>query len=246
WPNVEALEKVQPADVPMDQISVKLGAGWVPAEDIKNFAGHMMQTDPKGFYVSYSEAIGIWSVSWGSTGMSGSSLAREVYGTTRADFMEVLESALNDRPIRIYDRVDNTSVFDKEASDAANEKVREVREQFADWVWTDDERARRLHRYYNDNFNNMRVIEYAGAHYANDEGKFILPGMNPGIELRPNQVKDVWQAVANGKLLDASEVGAGKTFILGAIAMEWKRMGIARKPAIAVPKPRIAATVTEL
>src|SRR5262249_52508450 len=71
-------------------------------------------------------------------------------------------------------------------------------------------------------------------------------GMNPAMSLRPNQVKDVWQAVANGKLLDASEVGAGKTFILGAIAMEWKRMGIARKPAIAVPKPRIAATVTEL
>ena len=66
------------------------------------------------------------------------------------------------------------------------------------------------------------------------------------MSLRPNQVKDVWQAVANGKLLDASEVGAGKTFILGAIAMEWRRVGIASKPAIAVPKPRIAATVAEL
>ena|GEM_PF-1788542 len=246
WPNVEALEKVQPDDVPMDQINVKLGAGWVPAEDVKNFAGHLMQTDPKGFYLTYSEAIGVWSVGWGTTGAARSSLAREVYGTARADFVDVLEAALNDRPIKIYDRVLDANVFDKEASDAANEKVREVREQFADWVWTDDERARRLHRHYNDNFNNMRVIEYTGAHYANEEGKFILPGMNPQLELRPNQVKDVWQAVANGKLLDASEVGAGKTFILGAIAMEWKRLGIAHKPAIAVPKPRMAATVAEL
>src|SRR5262249_9027703 len=71
-------------------------------------------------------------------------------------------------------------------------------------------------------------------------------GMNPAMSLRPNQIKDVWQAVVNGKLLDASEVGAGKTFILGAIAMEWKRLGIASKSAIAVPKPRIAATVAEL
>ena len=246
-PNVEALEKVQPADVPMDQINVKLGANWVPAQDIANFAGHLMQTDPSGFRIQYAEGPGIWTVRWGSTGLSRSSLAREVYGTARADFVDVLDAALNDRPIKLYDRdADGNSYLDKEASDAANEKVKEVREKFADWLWTDDERAKRLHRYYNDNFNNLRVTEYTGAHYANEEGKYILPGMNPGMSLRPNQVKDVWQAVANGKLLDASEVGAGKTFILGAIAMEWRRVGIAKKPAIAVPKPRIAATVAEL
>ena len=246
-PNVEALEKVQPADVPMDQINVKLGANWVPAQDIANFAGHLMQTDPSGFRIHYAEGPGIWTVSWGSTGLSQSSLAREVYGTARADFVDVLDAALNDHPIKLYDKdADGNSYLDKEASDAANEKVKEVREKFADWLWTDDERAKRLHRYYNDNFNNLRVTEYTGAHYANEEGKYILPGMNPGMSLRPNQVKDVWQAVANGKLLDASEVGAGKTFILGAIAMEWRRVGIAKKPAIAVPKPRIAATVVEL
>src|SRR5262249_46662126 len=158
-----------------------------------------------------------------------------------APFMSILDAALNDRPIKIFTRVDNESVLDKDASDAANEKVREVRDQFNDWLWTDDERARRLHRYYNDNFNSLRVLEYTGQHYANEEGKYILPGMNPNMSLRPNQIKDVWQAVTTGKLLDASEVGAGKTYILGAIAMEWKRLGISRKPAIAVPKPRIGA-----
>src|SRR5262245_4671828 len=246
-PNVMALEKVQPADVPMDQISVKLGANWVPARDIANFAGHLMQTDPSGFRIHYAEGPGIWTVSWGSTGLSQSSLAREVYGTARADFVDVLDAELNDRPIKLYDKdADGNSYLDKEASDAANGKVKEVREKFADWLWTDGERSKRLHRYYNDNFNSLRVLEYIGAHYANEEGKYILPGMNPNMSLRPNQIKDVWQAVANGKLLDASEVGAGKTYIMGAIAMEWKRMGIARKPAIAVPKPRIAATVLEL
>lgn len=246
WPNVDALEKIQPEDVPMELISVKLGAGWVPAGDIKDFAAHLMQTDSDDFHVQYSEAIGAWSVRCGNFRVCQSDLAREVYGTDRANFVSVLDAALNDRPIRIYDRVGETRVLDKGASDLANEKVREVREQFADWLWGDDERALRLHRYYNDAYNNIRVIEYAGTHYANEVGEYVLPGMNPNLSLRPNQVKDVWQAVANGKLLDASEVGAGKTFILGAIAMEWKRLGIASKPAIAVPKPRIAATVGEL
>ncbi len=228
-PNVEALEKVQPADVPMDQISVKLGAGWIPAQDIKNFAGRLMQTEPSDFHIEYSATVGLWSVGWGSAGVSRSSLAREVYGTERADFIDVLDAALNDRPIRIYEKdPDGNSYVNKEASDAANEKVREVRDQFADWLWTDDERAARLHRYYNDNFNNMRVIEYSGAHYMNEEGKYILPGMNPGISLRPNQVKDIWQAVANGKLLDASEVGAGKAQPLDAKILTphgWTPMG---------------------
>jgi N12 class adenine-specific DNA methylase len=246
WPNIEALEKVQPEDVPMEMITVKLGAGWVPAGDIRDFAGHLMQTDPEDFRIAYSEAIGVWSVSCGNFRVSKSDLAREVYGTDRANFVSVLDAALNDRPIKIYDRSGDEAVLNKAASDLANEKVREARDQFADWVWGDDKRAERLHRYYNDTYNNIRVIEYAGMHYANQEGKFVLPGMNPNLSLRPNQIKDVWQAVANGKLLDASEVGAGKTFILGAIAMEWKCLGIASKPAIAVPKPRIAATVGEL
>src|SRR5262245_48335834 len=150
-PNVGALEKVQPPDVPMDQINVKLGANWVPAQDIANFAGHLMQTDPSGFRIQYAEGPGIWTARWGSTGLSQSSLAREVYGTARADFIDVLDAALNDRPIKLYDRdADGNSYLDKEGSDAANEKVKEVREKFADWLWTDDERAKRLHRYYND------------------------------------------------------------------------------------------------
>ena len=84
-------------------------------------------------------------------------------GLTRADFIDVLDAALNDRPIKLYDRdADGNSYLDKEASDAANEKVREVRDKFADWLWTDDERAKRLHRYYNDNFNNLRVTRVHG------------------------------------------------------------------------------------
>lgn len=241
--NVDALEKVQPADVPIEMISVKLGASWLPAEDVKNFAAHLMQTDASRFNIQYMPTAGTWLVS----GRIGSSkLATEVYGTSRADFIDVLDAALNDRPIKIYDKTRDGSVFNLEESEKATAKVQEVRDQFADWLWMDHERTHRLHRYYNDNFNNMRVIQYTGEHYRNADGKFVLPGMNPAIALRPNQVKDVWQAVANGKLLDASEVGAGKTFILGSIAMEWKRLGIARKPAIAVPKPRIAATVAEL
>jgi len=245
-PNVDALEKVQPADVPMDQISVKLGANWIPAEDIKKFAGSLMEVDPEGFNISYAEGPGMWFTGWGRTGASNSSRATEVYGTGRADFIKVLDAALNDNLIKIYDRTKDGSEFNAQASEQANAKVQEVKEQFADWLWADDERAKRLHRYYNDNFNSLRTIEYTGEHYADEDGKYRLPGMNPNMALRPNQIKDVWQAVSNGKLLDASEVGAGKTFILGAIAMEWKRLGISRKPAISVPKPRIAATVTEL
>ena len=153
-PNVPALEKVQPEDVPMEMISVKLGAGWVPTQDIQQFSADLMQGKPENFRVHYVESSGTWLVDWdkGSGGMPSSSLAREVYGTSRAGFMDVLEAALNDRPIKIYDRTRDESVLNREETDKANAKVQEVRDQFQDWLWADDKRAKRLHRYYNDNF----------------------------------------------------------------------------------------------
>lgn len=248
-PNVEALEKVQPEDVPMEHISVKLGASWIPAEDITHFASHLLNASPEGFNIRHVPASGVWLAAFTKKigAIATSAQATEVYGTKRADFIDVLESALNDQPIRVYDQVTkDTRVLNQQATEEANTKVQEVKDAFNDWIWSDSDRAQRLHRYYNDNFNNLRSIQYTGEHYKGKDGRYVLPGMNPQMDLRPNQIKDVWQAVVNGKLLDASEVGAGKTYILGSIAMEWRRLGLARKPAIVVPKSRMTPTVEEI
>ncbi len=248
--NVEALEKVQPPDIGAEDIYVKLGAPWVPPSDIADFAASLMGAQADNFNIIYSQPTSTWVADYSPSGRSikSSQNAIEAYGTADKNFIDLLEAALNDRPVKVtrYDSAEKKSYVDEDATIAANAKTEEIKDAFQNWIWQEDERALRLHRYYNDNYNDIRVIEYRGEHYKNDQGKLILPGMNPMIELRPNQVKDIWQAVVNGKLLDASEVGAGKTFIMGGIAMEWRRLGLAKKPAIVVPKSRLADTVKEI
>lgn len=136
-------------------------------------------------------------------------------------------------------------MLNSEATEAANAKLNEVQEQFKDWIWKDDERRKRLHRYYNENYNNIRPIQYDAAHYRNGDGVLTFPGQNPEIQLRPHQANAAWQIVSTGKALLAHEVGTGKTFTLVTGAMELRRLGLARKPAIAVPKSIIAQFVNE-
>ena len=246
--NVNALRKVQPADIDIADITIKMGASWVPAEDVTDFAAHLMETDAASFDIKFVPTSATWIVERNRAARASlGAKASEVYGTSRMNFLTLLSAGLNDEPVVVYDYDEkkNRSV-NLDETEKAQTKLQDIKEAFQEWIWTDPARASRLHRYYNDNFNNVRLVHYSGEHYRNSEGKFVLPGMNPAIELRPHQVKDIWQAVSNGKLLDASEVGAGKTFIMGAIAMEWRRLGMSRKPAIVVPKSRIAPTVAEL
>lgn len=248
--NVRALERVQPEDIDYTDIDVRLGAPWVPVEDIQDFMAHLLGGERPDFQVNYIRGQGEWLVGYTTRGAGlhkGSQKESEIYGTRRAGFAQVLQAAMSDKPILIYDKVDaKTSKLNHEESAAAMAKVAEVREAFKDWVWTDDKRRARLHRYYNDNFNNIRLIKYHADHYRSADGSYTLPGMNPAISLRPHQANGVWQVVSTGRALYAHEVGTGKTFTMGAAAMELRRLGLAKKPAIAVPKAIIEGFVSDI
>lgn len=246
-PNVEALEKVQPEDVPHTDIAVRLGAPWVAPDDIADFAAHLLSGSRGDFKVSTIRSQGSWIAEYSNRGgrLSTTQLAQAVWGTPRSGFMQILQAALSDKPIVIYDKTAEASVVNHEASAAANAKVKEVRDAFDDWIWEDDSRRERLHRYYNDNFNNIRTIDYSADHYRDEAGDYQFPGMNPGIKLRPHQANAVWQIVSTGRALLAHEVGTGKTFTMVTGAMELRRLGLAKKPAIAVPKAIIEGFVKD-
>lgn len=256
-PNVAALLEVQPEDVAMEDIMVRLGAPWVPASDIADFAAFLLKGDADHFKIQYSPNAAEWYADWNDRPQNRyaqhvvreSAEANQVYGTglPKAGFIDILTAALNDKAITIrYKDAEGRSIVHVEETEEVALKVQDIKDAFADWVWSDTERAVRLHRYYNDNFNDLRAITYKGEHYKNADGKYTLPGMNPAMSLMEHQIKNVWHAVSTGRLLDASEVGAGKTFIMGSIAMEWRRLGMVKKPAIVVPKARLGGTIDEL
>ncbi|HWE97601.1 MAG TPA: hypothetical protein VG269_26835 [Tepidisphaeraceae bacterium] len=242
--NVEALDKVQPADVPHDEIDLRLGAGWVPASDVRDFAQSMMGGIAEHFSVRYIPQQGTWLANYTDTGLNRhkhSPNDATVWGTDRAGFIEVFEAALNNKSLTITDPVPGDKdkrVVNKEATAAANEKVEKVQQAFRDWVWEGDERRQRLHRFYNDTFNNLAPVKFDGSHLT-------FPGMNPAISLRAHQGNAVWQTISTGIGLYGHEVGTGKTFTMAAAAVELRRLGLARKPAIATIKAAFETVVKQ-
>lgn len=248
--NVSALEGVQPEDIEPEDIEVQLGASWVTTADMQEFLASLVSGKPDHFNVTYTPAAG-WFVAYTR---DGERLHRkgnadvELWGTKDAPLMEVVNAALTRRPIIIKrsSGSGDTKVtwVDQKATDDANAKVTAAREQFAEWVWDGEERRVRLHRFYNDTFNNEVPFQPDGSHLD-------FPGMVKEMNgkpfgLRPHQVNAVWRTITSGRALYAHEVGTGKTYTMAAAAMELKRLGLAKKPAIVVPKSRIDATVREI
>ncbi len=247
--NVAALEKVQPEDVEPgngdEGIQARLGNSWIDAAVVADFAAELLEGRPYHFDISFNPATSEWFADFSKEGGSTrrSLLATEQWGTDRVDFADILSSALNNKALTVRDPVYEDGVkvgskVNKDATDAAQAKVQDLKDKFKDWVWQDDDRRERLARFYNDNFNNIRSIQYDGSHQT-------FPGMNPDIKLHPHIPNFVWQVVTTGKGLAAHEVGTGKTYSMIAAAMELRRLGLAKKPAIACLKANIEAITAD-
>ena len=136
-----------------------------------------------------------------------------------------------DRPT-IYDTIHvgdrEERVVNQEATLAAREKQKLIKERFRSWVFADPDRTERLVRLYNDTYNNLRPRLFDGSHLD-------FPGMNQTVQLRPHQNDAVWRGMSSGNTLLAHVVGAGKTFTMAATGMKMKQAGLIKKPMYVVP-----------
>jgi N12 class adenine-specific DNA methylase len=230
--NVEALKEVQPVDLLPGDISARLGSSWIPAGDVRTFVAELLDTPERTIAVGHSGAIATWALTLDATAKSNVSNTT-AWGTPRALASDLIDDALNGRTPTIYDQIDkDTRVVNQQESIAAREAQQKIRDRFSEWIWQDEERARRLARLYNDTFNNIRLRTYDGSHLT-------FPGMNRSLlrrnDLDKHQKDAVWRALQNDNTLLAHCVGAGKTAVMAASAMEMKRLGLAHKPMIVVP-----------
>ena len=217
--NVDALKQVVPQDLIPDEICVTMGAPWIPASDVQAFADHI--TGRAGsLSVKFIPSSAKWVVD--GYGTSGKYKAR---GISLAD---LLSDILNNKAIEVYSGRGEERALDREATDVANVIAQDIKDDFTAWLWSDKARAKRLARYYNDNYNNTVLREYDGSHLT-------FPGHNEKIELMPHQKNVVWRMLQGGNTLIAHCVGAGKTFEMQAAGMEMRRLGIANKPLYILP-----------
>ena len=235
--NVEALEAVQPAPIPPGDIDVRLGATWIPTDDLEAFVGELLETTKDKISIRHSRETNTWYVNAQSS-VSYSATNTEIHGSGRKSALDLIEIALNLKTPIIYDYdEDGSRTLNVEETAAAKLKFETIRERFKDWLWIDSERTDRLTNLYNDKFNTHVERQFNGDHLE-------LPGMNPQVTLRPHQKNAVWQAL-NGNTMFAHAVGAGKTFSMIAAAMEQKRLGLAQKPMLVVPNHLLEQIATD-
>lgn len=235
--NVEALKSIQPEDLPATEIDVRLGASWLPPEDVKQFI-HKLLNVSSGVEVGHVHALGSWHMNadWNARGATSNTTD---WGTDRYTGLELIEDALNLKTPTVYDMVDKKPVVNAQATEAAREKQERIKERFKEWVWSDDSRRERLCRLYNDTFNHTRLRTFNGDHLT-------LPGASQAVQLHRHQKAGVWRILQTQNTLLAHVVGAGKTYTMVAAAMELKRLGLARKPMFAVPNHMLGQFSTEL
>ena len=225
--NAQALEKVIPEDVGAADIAVRPGSPWVPPVVYEDFAKAILGegTSASLQYVALDSSF---------TGhvTAGSSIAdTNTYGTRDYPASKLLMAMLNNREIKVWGTdSDGKRFVMQEATEAARDKAKEIRDKFADWVFADADRSELLVRSYNDANNNYVTRVYDGSWLK-------LPGKVPDeiIRMRRHQNNFIARVIQDRTALADHVVGAGKTFSAIAAAMELKRTGLANKPMIVVP-----------
>ena len=231
----ESLKEVMPKELTASEITVRLGATWVPAKDVEEFIFATLKTPRFARWdinVRYSPFTAEWRIE-GKSKDGGNDLANMTYGTSRVNAYKIIEDALNLKETKVWDRVTNpdgstSSILNKKETMLASQKQELLKEEFKNWIFNEPDRRHRLEKIYNEKFNSVRNREYDGSNLH-------FEGMNTGIILKDHQRNAVARTLYGGNSLLAHTVGAGKTFEMIASAMESKRLGMSSKALFVVP-----------
>lgn len=228
--NVKALLLAQPKPLSAAQISVPIGANWVPESVVSRFASEVLRIFGD---VTYNTLTNVWTVPGadGHGSRSNRSAAND-WGTSDRSPQEILDDVLNARQIKVTKTIEDDgkkkTILDQAGTAAVNEMAKKMRQEFGRWVWTDASRAEQLAALYNRKFNNIAPRVFDGRHLT-------LPGLSLRYKLFDHQKRAIWRIIQTGNTYLAHAVGAGKTLEMIVSGMEQKRLGLINKPMYVVP-----------
>ncbi len=223
--NVDALIAAQPAPIPTSEISAGLGMPWIPVPIVEEFGRSLGLS---AIAIRYLPPLARWVVEGDKT----SAAALSQWGTPDRHAIALIQDALNRQTPRIFDTISDgegkRQILNVAATQAAQDKIRDLKARFEEWIWADAERSRELTAIYNRSFNNLVVREYDGDYLT-------TPGIAVDWTWRPHQKRVISRIIQSGNTYIAHAVGAGKTSEMIGAVMEMRRLGLIRKAMIAVP-----------
>lgn len=231
--NVEALEKVQPKDVTLDQISIKFGNTWVDPEAMIDF---LRQQYDLRTWASVSlrknETLGVWELGLPMTSV-------KPFGETSLSQARFLEAVLNSKSLEVTAKDPVTEKYyvlerETEAQRLAAEKLHEA---FARFLRTDEKWFEPSTKAFNYAMNDSvamtlpdNILPLRAAGMSEDTIKKLH------AEGREYQPKVIARGVLGGKSLCLAHcVGAGKTLEMQSIGMLGRHLGMFKKSMYVVP-----------
>jgi RNA polymerase sigma factor (sigma-70 family) len=238
--NVALLEPVQPREVGIEEVRFKIGATWIPPQTYSDFLKSIGISGVNISYLTGKDGGGAdrWEVDDKKSRRNG--VAYKDFQTDDIGVLEIMDNLLNFRKITITGKDKDGKIYTNDAATAqARETAKKLNAKFIEWAKTNEDIGPELAKVYN-----REVNSYAQRTY---DGQFLtFPWANKDFDIYPDKKNTIWRAIQEGYGLMAHGVGGGKTIIGSAIALEMRRLGMARKPMIVVHNATLEGFAKEL
>lgn len=239
----ESLKEVQPIDIDIADVTIPLGANWIPKEIHEQF---LQELGMREISLQYEPQIGWLAKGTGHNNneyiINTSKEFRDATGVKEINALNYIEKMFNNNELLVQRAVtkgETTHTYKDPIATRAlqNAKVR-LQKEFKSFIVDREDLLQDTQKRFNDLFNAEVPKTYDGSHLS-----FI--GMNRNIHLRPHQKNAVYRILASSNTLLAHAVGTGKTYTLASSVMEANRLGQARKSMIVLPNYLTTQFATE-
>ena len=230
--HLERLKEVRPVFLKRELIDINLGERWIPMDIYESFAEHLFKEKTQ---LKYLESADQYLVNVSRYSNEESITYAATIHNGRISGSKIMEYAMADTQPYLQIRIDGTNPPqykpDQDGMKNVEMKIKEVKDEFENFLSTRQDMAVRIEELYNRNINNAVRRNYDGSHLQ-------LTGLKH-FALRAHQKDAIWMLLQqDGGIVD-HKVGAGKTLVMVAAAMEMRRLGIAQKPMIICMKSNV-------
>lgn len=231
--HLERLKEVRPVHLKRELIDINIGERWIPTDIYESFAKHLFKEKAEVKYLGSTDLFLInvkgysneESITYAATTANGKITGSKIMEYAMADTQPYLQ-------IKIPDTNPAQYLPDLDGMKNVEMKIKEVKDEFENFLNTREDIALRIEELYNRNINNSVKRDYDGSHLQLTGLKHFSP--------RPHQKDAIWMLLQQDGGIADHKVGAGKTLIMVAAAMEMRRLGIAQKPLIICMKANVA------
>jgi len=231
--HLERLKEVRPVFLKRELIDINIGERWIPIDIYESFAEHVFKEKTDIKYLESSDLYLInvprysneESITYAASTHSGKISGSKIMEYAMADTQPYLQ-------IRIPETTPPKYAPDLDGMKNVEMKIKEVKDEFENFLNSREDVTQRIEELYNRNINNSVKRHYDGTHLQ-------LTGLNH-FSPRDHQKDAVWMLLQQDGGIADHKVGAGKTLIMVAAAMEMRRLGIANKPLIICMKSNVA------